>query len=81
MGSYICPTLSAIVVAEQARIRMTKEYFEVEASESTPQHGFRKGLTLFGDEGYQAAKDELKPNLLGKGCIDMLSLKDLTWDI
>ena len=60
---------------------MTKEYFEIEASKSTPQYGFRKGLKLFDDEGYQAAKKELKVNLLGRGCIDMLSWKDLTSDI
>ena len=73
MGSYICSTLSAMVVAEQAGIQMMKEYFEIEASKSTPQYGFRKGLKLFGHEGYQAAKDELKANLHGRGCIDMLS--------
>ena len=78
MGSHICPTVSAMVVAEQAGIRMMKEYFEIEASKSTPQYGFRKGLKLFGDEGYQAAKDKLEANLLGRGCIDMLSWKDLT---
>ena len=70
-----------MVAAEQARVRMMKEYFEIEASKSTPQYGFRKGLKLFGDKGYQAAKDELETNLLGRGCIDMLSWKDLTWDI
>ena len=43
--------------------------------------GFRKGLTLFGDKGYQAAKNELKVNLLRRGCIDILSWKNLTWDI
>ena len=38
-------------------------------------------LNLFGDKGYQAAKDKLEENLLGRGCIDMLSWKDLTWNI
>ena len=52
---------------------MMKEYFEIEASKSTPQYGFRKGLKLFGDKEYQAAKDKLETNLLGRGCIDMLS--------
>ena len=70
-----------MVVVEQAVVRMMKEYFEIEESKATPQYGFRKGLKLFGDEGYQAAKHELKANLLGRGCIDMLTLKDLTWDI
>ena len=50
-------------------------------SKSTPQYGFRKGLKLFSDKGNQAAKGKLGKNLLGRGCIDMLSWKDLTWDI
>ena len=60
---------------------MMKEYFEIEASKSMPQYGFRKGLNLFGNKRYQAAKNKLKVNLLGRGCIDMLSWKDITWDI
>ena len=67
-----------MVVAEQAGVRMMKEYFEIEASKLTPQYGFRKGLKLFGDKGYQAAKDKLKTNLLERGYIDMLSWEDLT---
>ena len=60
---------------------MIKEYFEIEALKATPQYGFRKGLKLFGDNSYQAAKNELKVNLLGRGRINMLSWKDFTWDI
>ena len=60
---------------------MTKEFFEIEASKSTPQYGFRKGLKLFRNGGYQPAKNKLETNLLGRGCIDMLPRKDLTWDI
>ena len=44
MGSHKCPILGAIVVAKQAGIQMMKEYFEIEASKSTTQYGFRKGL-------------------------------------
>ena len=73
MASHICPTLSVIMVTEQVGARMMKEYFKIEASKSTPQYGFRKGLKRFDDEGYQAAKNELEVNLLGRGCIDMLS--------
>ena len=39
---------------------MMNEYFEIEASKSTSQYRFRKGLKIFGDKGYQAAKDKLK---------------------
>ena len=73
--------LSAMVVTEQAGIRMMKEYFNIEASKSTPQNEFRKGLELFGDKRYQATKNELEANLLERGCINMLSWKDFTWDI
>ena len=38
-------------------------------------------MKIFGDEEYQAAKNELEANLLGRGCIDMLSWKDHIWDI
>ena len=62
-----------MVIAEQVGVRMVKEYFEIEASKATPQYGFRKGLKLFGDKDYQAGKNELKVNLLGRRCIDMLS--------
>ena len=65
------------MVAEQIGVRMMKEHFEIEASKEPPQYGFRKGLTLFGDKGYQAAKYELKVNLLERGCIDILSWKEL----
>ena len=59
IASHICPVVVGVmVVAEQAGVQMMKEYFEIEASKSTPQYGFRKGLKLFGDEGYQATKDE-----------------------
>ena len=73
--------VSKMGVAEQAGIQMMKEYFEIEASKSTPKYRFRKELKLFGDEGYQAAKNKLESNLLGRGCINMLFWKDLTWDI
>ena len=56
-----------MVVTEQAGVRMMKVYFKIEASKSTPQYGFRKGLKLFSNKGYRTAKDELEANLLGGG--------------
>ena len=38
-------------------------------------------MNLFGDESYQAAKDELEKNILGRGCIDKLLTYHITWDI
>ena len=58
--------LSAMVVVEQAGVRMMKEYFETEVSKSTPHYGFRKGLEHFSDEGYQATKNELEVDLSEK---------------
>ena len=52
-----------------------------DASKATPQYGFRKGLDLFCNEDYQAAKDKLKENLLGRRCIDILSIYSFTLDI
>ena len=37
--------------------------------------------TLFGDKDYQTVKEEPKANLPERGYIDMLSWKDLIWDI
>ena len=75
------PMIASMNVAEEVDIRMIKEYFEIDASKTTSQYRFRKGLKLFGDRGYQATKNELEKNLLGRGCIDMLSTHNATWGI
>ena len=77
-GAYM---VSAMIVAEQVGVRMMKEYFKIKASKATPQYGVRKGMLLFRDKGYQAAKNELKVNLFRRGCINMLSWKNPTLDI
>jgi len=74
-------TSFAMMVAEQAGVKMMQEYFELEASKSTPMYGFRKGLKIFGDPGYQSTIKELKDNLIGRGCIDVLNEKETTWDM
>ena len=75
--THTCPMLLAMMVAEQVGVGMMKEYFKIEASKSVPQYGFRKGLKLSGDEGYQAAKNNLEVTLLRRECIDMLLWKNL----
>ena len=70
--------VSSMMVAEHVGVIMMKEYFEIEASKATPQYGFRKGLELVGDKSHQATRDALNANLLGRGCINMLSSKNLT---
>lgn len=50
--AHTCSMLSAMINAEQAGVRMMKEYFEIGALKSMPQFGFRKGLKIFCDKGY-----------------------------
>ena len=47
-------TLFALLMAEQAGVKMMQEYFEFEASKSTPMYAYWKGLKIFSDAGYQA---------------------------
>jgi hypothetical protein len=48
-------------------------YSNIEASKSTPQYGFNKGLKEFGTPGYEATVKELDDNLLGMGAVQMLN--------
>ena len=73
--------LFAMLIAEQAGVKMMQEYFELEASKSTPMYGYRKGLKIFGDSGYQATVKELRDNLIGQGCSDVQTEKETTWDM
>jgi hypothetical protein len=47
-------------------------YSNIEASKSTPQYGFNRGLKEFGALGYEATVKELDDNLLGMGAVEML---------
>jgi hypothetical protein len=47
-------------------------YSNIEASKSTPQYGFNRGLKEFGTLGYEATVKELDDNLLGMGAVEML---------
>ena len=67
-------------VAEKAGIQMTKEYFKIEAFKLTPQYGFRKGLKLFGGEGYQAAKEELKSKFSEEDILAYYTGRTITQD-
>ena len=48
-----------IFAVEDTASKMLTDYFEMEASKATPQYGFRKGLNVFKQEGYEAAVSEL----------------------
>jgi hypothetical protein len=50
----------------------------IEASKSTPQYGFNRGLKEFGALGYEATVKELDDNLLGMGAVKMLKPSELS---
>jgi hypothetical protein len=50
-------------------INTITSYSNIEASKSTPQYGFNRGLKEFGELGYRAAVKELDDNLLGMGAV------------
>ena len=56
-------------------------YGNLEATLSTPQYGFQKGLKVFDKEGYKATIKELDTNLIGRNVIDMLPPEAITQDI
>jgi len=56
-------------------------YSNIEASKSTPQYGFNRGLKEFGELGYQATVKELDDNLLGMGAVRMLKPTDVNRSI
>ena len=67
--------LFAMLMAEQAGVKMIQEYFELGASKSTPMYRYQKGLAIFGDDEYQATVKELRVNLISRGCVDVFTEK------
>ena len=53
-------------------------YGNIEATLSTPQYGFQKGLKEFKEMGYNATIKELDKNLVGKNVMGMLSAGSIT---
>jgi hypothetical protein len=56
-------------------------YSNIEASKSTPQYGFNRGLKEFGALGYEATVKELDDNLLGMGAVKMLNPPEVNKNI
>jgi hypothetical protein len=56
-------------------------YSNIEASKSTLQYGFNRGLKEFGELGYEATVKELDDNLLGMGAVKMLKPSELNKNI
>jgi hypothetical protein len=58
--------LWTLAQSSQAYVLSTiTSYSNIEASKSTPQYGFNRGLKEFGTLGYEATAKELDDNLLG----------------
>ena len=69
LGSYWGDGLAGTLMdAEDKVVNILKNYSEMNASFSTQQFGFMKGLKLFGDAGYHATVKELEENLVD-GCL------------
>jgi hypothetical protein len=68
----------ALAQSAQAYVLNTiASYSNIEASKSTPQYGFNRGLKEFGSLGYEATVKEPDNNLLGMGAVDMLAPSDV----
>jgi hypothetical protein len=73
---------SALAQSSQAYVLNTiTSYSNIEASKSTPQYGFNRGLKEFGEFGYKATVKELNDNLLGIGAVRMLKPSELNENI
>ena len=60
---------------------MLTDYSNLSASPNTPQYGFRKGMEIFEEDGYEVTVSKLKGNLVGRGCVNMLGKKEITGEI
>jgi hypothetical protein len=56
-------------------------YNNIEASKSTPQYGFNRGLKEFGQLGYKETVKEPDDNLLGMGAVRMLKPSEINKNI
>ena len=66
------------VIREYVVGSVIQHYGSLEVSLSTPQYGFKKGLEVFKDVGYDATLKELDKNLIGKNVLEMLPPKSIT---
>ena len=56
-----------------------KDYGNLEATLSTPQYGFQKGMKVFKELGYKVTVKKLDKNLIGRNVIDMLTARSITY--
>jgi hypothetical protein len=77
LGSYWVLAQSSYALV----LNTISSYSNIEASKSTPQYGFNRGLKEFGALGYEATVKELDDNLLGMGAVKMLEPSEINKDI
>ena len=58
-----------------------KEYTNLEATLSTPQYGFQKGMKVSKEKGHKATVKELDKNLIGRNVNNMLPARSITHDM
>ena len=69
-------------VLEEFALSVIHSYANLDATiKSTPQYGFKKGMSVFQDEGHQATIKELDENLVGRDVIDLLDPTDISHKI
>ena len=75
--------LEPIETAETYPITKPKTSHEpiLSASKSTPQYYYTKGIKIFEDAGYEATKQELDENLIGRNCVEVLPMNEVNEDI
>ena len=65
------------VIHEYIVRSIIQHYGNLEATLSTPQYGFDKGLNVFKEVSYNATMKGLDKNLIGKNVIDMLPARSI----
>ena len=66
------------VIHEHCIGSVIEEYTNLEATLSTPQYGFQKGMKVFKENGHEATVKELDKNLIGRNVIDILPAQSIT---
>jgi hypothetical protein len=56
-------------------------FTDFEASKSTPQYGFNRGMKEFGELGFEATMRELDDNLIGMGAVHMLDPSEVNKEV
>jgi hypothetical protein len=77
LGSDLGPYWSLGQSSQAYVMNTIATYNNIEASKSTPQYGFNKGLKEFGSLGYEATVKELDDKLLGMGAVQMLKPSEI----